>query len=122
MEFGYFTLSDNRYPDNPRTAERFMIEIRDQAVYAEKLGMSVPRLALSAPLLHAGRGEEPAGPASRAERLRDWLDAYQVRGSFDDRTLVVLHCRGAEAAAAADTPPASAPPESSPPAPEEVAP
>ena len=39
MEFGYFTLSDNRYPDNPRTAEQFMIEIRDQSVYAERIGM-----------------------------------------------------------------------------------
>jgi hypothetical protein len=28
-------------------------------------------------------------PAS--DRLRWWLDSYQVRGSFDDRTLVVLH-------------------------------
>jgi hypothetical protein len=26
-----------------------------------------------------------------SERLRWWLDSYQVRGSFDDRTLVVLH-------------------------------
>jgi serine/threonine protein phosphatase PrpC len=26
-----------------------------------------------------------------AERLRAWLDAYYVRGSFDDRTVVVLH-------------------------------
>jgi hypothetical protein len=25
------------------------------------------------------------------ERLRQWIDAYQVRGSFDDRTLVVLY-------------------------------
>lgn len=39
MEFGYFTLSDNRYPDNPRTAEQFLLEIRDQAVYAEQIGM-----------------------------------------------------------------------------------
>ena len=39
MEFGYFTLSDNRYPDNPRTAEAFMMEIRDQAVFAESIGM-----------------------------------------------------------------------------------
>jgi alkanesulfonate monooxygenase SsuD/methylene tetrahydromethanopterin reductase-like flavin-dependent oxidoreductase (luciferase family) len=39
MQFGYFTLSDNRYPGNTRSAEDFMIEIRDQAVYAEKLGM-----------------------------------------------------------------------------------
>ncbi len=40
MEFGYFTLSDNRYPDNPRTADQFLIEIRDQAVYAEEIGMN----------------------------------------------------------------------------------
>ncbi len=40
MEFGYFTLSDNRYPDNPRTAGQFMMEIRDQSVYAEKIGMN----------------------------------------------------------------------------------
>ena len=39
MKFGYFTLSDNRYPDNPRSAEQFLIEIRDQAVLAEKLGL-----------------------------------------------------------------------------------
>jgi alkanesulfonate monooxygenase SsuD/methylene tetrahydromethanopterin reductase-like flavin-dependent oxidoreductase (luciferase family) len=39
MHFGYFTLSDNRYPDNLRSAEDFLIEIRDQAVYAERLGM-----------------------------------------------------------------------------------
>ena len=40
MQFGYFTLSDNRYPDNARTAEQFLIEIREQAVLAEKLGLS----------------------------------------------------------------------------------
>ncbi len=39
MEFGYFTLSDNRYPGNRRTAGQFLIEIRDQAVYAEDIGM-----------------------------------------------------------------------------------
>lgn len=40
MKFGYFTLSDNRYPDNPRSAEQFLIEIRDQAVLAEKIGLN----------------------------------------------------------------------------------
>lgn len=39
MKFGYFTLSDNRYPDNPRTPEQFLHEIREQAVLAEKLGL-----------------------------------------------------------------------------------
>ncbi len=38
LKFGYFTLSDNRYPNNPRSPEKFHLEIRDQAVLAEKLG------------------------------------------------------------------------------------
>jgi len=38
MKFGYFTLSDNHYPDNARTPEQFVIEIREQALAAEKLG------------------------------------------------------------------------------------
>jgi alkanesulfonate monooxygenase SsuD/methylene tetrahydromethanopterin reductase-like flavin-dependent oxidoreductase (luciferase family) len=39
MNFGYFTLSDNRYPENPRTPEQFLHEIREQAIYADELGM-----------------------------------------------------------------------------------
>lgn len=39
MKFGYFTLSDNRYPDNPRSTNDFHMEIRDQAVLGEKLGL-----------------------------------------------------------------------------------
>jgi len=38
MDFGYFTLSDNRYLGNTRSSEQFLLEIRDQAVLAEKLG------------------------------------------------------------------------------------
>ena len=38
MEFGYFTLSDNRYKDNPRTAEQFMLEfMREDLVIIETL-------------------------------------------------------------------------------------
>jgi alkanesulfonate monooxygenase SsuD/methylene tetrahydromethanopterin reductase-like flavin-dependent oxidoreductase (luciferase family) len=40
MDFGYFTLSDNRYPDNPRSPEQFLHEIREQAVLAEKVGLN----------------------------------------------------------------------------------
>jgi alkanesulfonate monooxygenase SsuD/methylene tetrahydromethanopterin reductase-like flavin-dependent oxidoreductase (luciferase family) len=40
MKFGYFTLSDNRYADNPRSAEAFMLEIREQAILAERLGLN----------------------------------------------------------------------------------
>ena len=38
MKFGYFTLSDNYYPDNPRTASDFVLEIREQAILADRLG------------------------------------------------------------------------------------
>src|SRR5438067_13728432 len=39
MDFGYFTLSDNHYNDNPRTANQFVADITAEALYAEKLGM-----------------------------------------------------------------------------------
>lgn len=39
MEFGYFTLSDNRYPDNRRSPEQFVGEIYRQALYAEEIGL-----------------------------------------------------------------------------------
>src|SRR5512138_3660642 len=39
MEFGYFTLSDNHYPNNKSTANQFVLEIREQAILADRLGM-----------------------------------------------------------------------------------
>lgn len=39
MEFGYFTLSDNHYEGIDRTPEQFILEIRDQAIQADRLGM-----------------------------------------------------------------------------------
>jgi alkanesulfonate monooxygenase SsuD/methylene tetrahydromethanopterin reductase-like flavin-dependent oxidoreductase (luciferase family) len=39
MEFGYFTLSDNHYADNPRTANQFVADITTEALYAEELAM-----------------------------------------------------------------------------------
>lgn len=39
MEFGYFTLSDNHYPGNQRSANQLVMEIREQAILADKLGM-----------------------------------------------------------------------------------
>ena len=38
MEFGYFTLSDNNYKDDKRSANQFITEIREQAILADKLG------------------------------------------------------------------------------------
>jgi alkanesulfonate monooxygenase SsuD/methylene tetrahydromethanopterin reductase-like flavin-dependent oxidoreductase (luciferase family) len=39
MEFGYFTLSDNHYENNTRTANTFIQNITDEALYAEQIGM-----------------------------------------------------------------------------------
>ena len=39
MEFGYFTLSDNHYENNPRTPNQFVADIAAEALYAEELGM-----------------------------------------------------------------------------------
>jgi alkanesulfonate monooxygenase SsuD/methylene tetrahydromethanopterin reductase-like flavin-dependent oxidoreductase (luciferase family) len=38
MHFGYFTLSDNHYENNPRDANQFIADIVDEAVYAEEVG------------------------------------------------------------------------------------
>jgi alkanesulfonate monooxygenase SsuD/methylene tetrahydromethanopterin reductase-like flavin-dependent oxidoreductase (luciferase family) len=39
MKFGYFLLSDNRYENNTRNANRFVADIIDEAVYAEEVGL-----------------------------------------------------------------------------------
>jgi alkanesulfonate monooxygenase SsuD/methylene tetrahydromethanopterin reductase-like flavin-dependent oxidoreductase (luciferase family) len=39
MEFGYFTLSDNHYLNNPRAANQFVADITAEALYAEELRM-----------------------------------------------------------------------------------
>ena len=40
IDFGYFTLSDNHYPNNPRSASDFVLEIREQSILADRLGYS----------------------------------------------------------------------------------
>src|SRR6266851_2207280 len=39
MDFGYFTLSDNHYENNGRTANQFVADIAEEALLADKLGM-----------------------------------------------------------------------------------
>ena len=39
MLFGYFTLSDNHYDNNTRTANELIADILDEAVYAEEVGL-----------------------------------------------------------------------------------
>jgi hypothetical protein len=69
------------------------VMLRSAATYASELGRDVCRVAGDPAFLTAGARNAPLAAASpkHSERLRLWLDAYQVRGSFDDRTLVVLH-------------------------------
>ena len=38
MKFGYFTLSDNHYSNSTRTANSLVMDIVDEAIYAETLG------------------------------------------------------------------------------------
>ena len=39
MKFGYFTLSDNAYRDNPRPPNQFVNDIVNEAIYADEIGM-----------------------------------------------------------------------------------
>ncbi len=39
MQFGYFTLSDNHYENNTRSANAYVADIIDEAVYAETVGL-----------------------------------------------------------------------------------
>jgi len=39
MKFGYFTLSDNHYETNQRSANQFVADITAEALYADRLGM-----------------------------------------------------------------------------------
>jgi alkanesulfonate monooxygenase SsuD/methylene tetrahydromethanopterin reductase-like flavin-dependent oxidoreductase (luciferase family) len=40
MKFGYFTLSDNHYENNRRSANQVVTDILDEAVYAEEVGLN----------------------------------------------------------------------------------
>src|SRR5262249_2410527 len=68
------------------------IKIRSAGQLCEILGVTPQHLVASPHLLTAAGKGAPLLTVSTApeERLKWWLDAYTVRGSFDDRTLVVL--------------------------------
>lgn len=40
MKFGYFTLSDNRFPGNPRSPEIFMHDIIAESLHADRIGLN----------------------------------------------------------------------------------
>jgi hypothetical protein len=78
------------------SGERQTVMIRSMETYAEKLGLEIEAVVKSPALLMAGAmsitGEDMCSEEKSPEAmLRIWLDSYHVRGSFDDRTLIVLY-------------------------------
>ncbi len=96
---GLPTLADVRAAEIGTSAEvidgpepRTAVWLKSAEMYAEKLGITVDELLKQPAALAAGTLAKGSIPGSTPEeRLRLWLDAYHVRGSFDDRTLVVMH-------------------------------
>ncbi len=71
------------------------IHISYLAEYAKELKKSVSEVIASPALLWAGSGGElmweECPKIKSEEKLQIWLDSYYHRGSFDDRTLVILY-------------------------------
>lgn len=71
------------------------VSIRSIAKYAEQLGKDIKEVLTSPDLLNAGILTKQMCPEcdkmESYEKLKIWLDSYYRRGSFDDRTLVVLY-------------------------------
>lgn len=60
--------------------------------YAKELGVSPQNVVASSALLWAGATMcDECKDKPPEEKLRIWLDSYYRRGSFDDRTLVILY-------------------------------
>jgi serine/threonine protein phosphatase PrpC len=70
---------------DPRTR----VTLYSSAKIAERLGTTAEELVKRPADLWSTR--RPIAGETPEERLRLWLDAYHVRGSFDDRTLVCIH-------------------------------
>jgi hypothetical protein len=79
----------------PDSKEPKTVSIRSIAKYAEQLGKSIEEVLASPGLLNAGILTQQMCPECEQmkseEKLKIWLDSYYRRGSFDDRTLVVLY-------------------------------
>jgi hypothetical protein len=70
-----------------------IIKLASAKKYAEALGVEPQDLAKRPGLLAASlriREKPMPGISAPEERLLVWLDSYQVRGSFDDRTMIVM--------------------------------
>jgi hypothetical protein len=88
--------------DTPvRPDEWLKVRIRQSDRFAMEKNLSLSSLLADWPpawLLAGASGQpmnEMAEGSSQEERLRIWLDAFYVRGEFDDRTLAILQRREA---------------------------
>jgi len=70
---------------------RQQIPVRSVATLAQRLKLDVNNVITQPALLAAGRlGRPLCDSEDPKERLKVWLDSYHVRGSFDDRTFVLM--------------------------------
>jgi serine/threonine protein phosphatase PrpC len=71
-------VADDYFPEDPG-----MLRLYGDLVKEGIIGLAVHS--------HETGGQRLDQPVSAQEKLRRWLDSYHVKGSFDDRTLVVLY-------------------------------
>jgi hypothetical protein len=71
-------VADDYFPNDPGIL-RLYEDLMNQGI----IGPALNR--------HEIAGQEVEQKISAQEKLRKWLDSYYVKGSFDDRTLVVLY-------------------------------
>lgn len=81
-----YTLGEQITNDGPKN-----FNIGSASIFAKNINLSVEELANSPEVLLAGANDWLCDEASAEGKLRLWLDSYYVRGSFDDRTLVILY-------------------------------
>ncbi|MDB9313119.1 PP2C family serine/threonine-protein phosphatase [Spirulina sp. CS-785/01] len=67
------------------------ISIYSSRKLARTLGFSLPDLIATPQLLTVARKLDKNNPTPPPEKLKLWLDNYTKKGSFDDRTVVILH-------------------------------
>lgn len=83
----YMTLEDRIMETGPAPTP-----ICSVTPYANMIHRSLEELIAHPAWLAAGVPQKIADrPLALEERLKIWLDTYHVRGSFDDRTLVILY-------------------------------
>jgi hypothetical protein len=75
--FGYFTLSDNHYENNPRTANQFVADITDEALYADS--SACIRLDRRASFQLAGRVVLPGPSALLYRRAHPRTSGWRQR-------------------------------------------